>query len=291
MRGVIFGFLSILALPTFALGYVLHVGDRTFVLSQTKYTTPSLAFGVPNDGVWYAPLSSNEIPNTLKLKVADTTYSVCEPFVDTENYTYDENGRLIDADENLYLKATGTQYIDTTYIANPNTKVYADYKMNTKTAQQYIFGRYESGTQNKYLCFAGYIGNGSTWRECSYNNVGVSGHNVASADIKRHQILLSAKNHIEYWTDVNYTNVSNKSTWTGAKGFGIFANGGGGARSNMNLYRLTIWNSDVIVHDFVPVPACLRIGNFVAPSNGLFDITNQVFYSNDGTGEFIYGKD
>ena len=43
------------------------------------------------------------------------------------------------------------------------------------------------------------------------------------------------------------------------------------------------------VRDFVPVPAGLQIGNFVVPSNGMWDVVEQKFYGNKGTGNFMYG--
>ena len=42
---------------------------------------------------------------------------------------------------------------------------------------------------------------------------------------------------------------------------------------------------------FVPVPIGLKIGDFVVPENGMWDIVEQKFYGNMGTGEFIYGVD
>jgi hypothetical protein len=47
----------------------------------------------------------------------------------------------------------------------------------------------------------------------------------------------------------------------------------------------------VLVRHFVPVPCGLKIGDFVVPENGMWDIVEQKFYGNDGTGEFIYGVD
>lgn len=41
----------------------------------------------------------------------------------------------------------------------------------------------------------------------------------------------------------------------------------------------------------VPVPQGLKIGNFTVPSNGMYDMVEQKFYPNAGTGEFVYGKD
>ena len=191
----------------------------------------------------------------------------------TDLYTYDSNGRLVDADSRVSLEAGGTQYINTTYTANPNTKIFIDYKMNSTNAQQYIFGRW---TQNGKLGFCAYINGSGTsgkWAELSYNNSSGSGHaTTTNADTSRHQLTLSAQNHIESWTGVSYTNVSTASTQNGPGPIGIFSNYNGGKNSKMILWRFKIWESNVLVHDFVPVPIGLQIGNFTVPSNGLFDI-------------------
>lgn len=50
-------------------------------------------------------------------------------------------------------------------------------------------------------------------------------------------------------------------------------------------------NGTDLVRHFVPVPAGLQIGSFTVPSNGMFDIVEQKFYANQGTGDFEFGKD
>ncbi|MBR1380438.1 MAG: hypothetical protein IJ560_02515 [Alphaproteobacteria bacterium] len=52
-----------------------------------------------------------------------------------------------------------------------------------------------------------------------------------------------------------------------------------------------IWDDNILVRHFIPVPRGLRIGDFTVPSNGIWDIVGQRFFGNSGTGEFIYGRD
>lgn len=61
--------------------------------------------------------------------------------------------------------------------------------------------------------------------------------------------------------------------------------------SQGKIYYCKIYNEGSLVYHFVPVPQGLVIGNFTCPSNGLFDIIEQKFYSNQGTGDFTYGND
>lgn len=46
-----------------------------------------------------------------------------------------------------------------------------------------------------------------------------------------------------------------------------------------------------LIRYFVPVPQGMKIGSFTVPSNGLFDIVNQQFYGNQGTGTFSFNQD
>ena len=59
----------------------------------------------------------------------------------------------------------------------------------------------------------------------------------------------------------------------------------------LRTYYFTIRDGDTVVRQMVPVPAGLRIGDYVVPSNGMWDIVEQRFYGNSGTGDFIYGVD
>ena len=63
------------------------------------------------------------------------------------------------------------------------------------------------------------------------------------------------------------------------------------ATDGMYIYNTKIYEDDVLVRHFVPVPCGLKIGDFVVPENGMWDIVEQKFYGNMGTGEFIYGVD
>ena len=64
-------------------------------------------------------------------------------------------------------------------------------------------------------------------------------------------------------------------------------------KSFAKIYNFKVLNSTntILKYHFVPVPTGLQIGDFTVPSNGMFDIVNQQFYPNQGTGTFTYGKD
>lgn len=57
------------------------------------------------------------------------------------------------------------------------------------------------------------------------------------------------------------------------------------------LYDFVIADGDTQLYHFVPVPAGLKIGDYTVPANGMWDMVNQKYYGNAGSGEFKIGKD
>lgn len=311
--------------------HTLHVGNKSFALSQTKYTTPSLAFGVGNE-VWYAPLAPIFINESLHFRYKNIPFSVDVPddypdllaeyncpqiFTDTENYTYDENGRLIGADENLYLQSTGTQIIDTAYLPKELTRVEAILRIPrdgwasvgqncdgqlfgavdqvNSTVLEINFGGCDGNAWQEYTLYPWICVNGTA--NCPINNLKISLETKAS----KSEVIVDAKNKIAKYGSFqkNFTQAKRTAGTVSIAIFGykkLFATGKTEYRyynrnSRLYIYRAKILEDDVLVHHFVPVPACMRIGNFIVPENGMWDIVNQQFYGNSGTGSFIYGRD
>ena len=270
---------------------ILHVGDNTIKLSQTKTTTPALHVRV-GDEVWYGAMCTNNQKNTLHVKFNNIVYDVIEPFTDTTNYTCDESGRLIGANENIYLESTGTQKINTYVLPSLTLVTNIGVTMNMNTGfivfgimdiakdietyrlfnylgkiyfdingwQSRLIGTNDSFMQNKYYEFE--TGN-------FYVKNLISGEEFSKKKLERLSFIPEAKHSIWIFGDNQYPEP--------------YASG--------KIYFLKIWDNDVLIRHFVPVPCGLKIGDFVVPSNGMWDIVEQKFYGNMGTGEFIYGVD
>ena len=277
----------------------LHVGNKTFALSQTKYTTPSLAFAVNNE-TWYGMLSGKVIPNTLQIKFNDAQFSWCEePFTDTENYIYDENGNLIGADENLFIRSTSSAYINLNYTLTQNSRIVTKfYNMTTTpgsstwaTPTKWFFGGHY-GPQSKGFGFG--CKGGSNPPSFFY---GTQHTNVGSASCNTLGI---------YQVDLN----KNKITYTHPNGNTYSSSYGGQYITSVKIavlagmisttpspnkdkfYYMKVYNNGTLIRDMVPVPACMRIGDFIVPENGMWDIVEQKFYGNaNTTGTIIYGRD
>lgn len=183
-----------------------------------------------------------------------------------------------------YIGATGTQYI------NPNISV------NTGKTEYII--RYSK----TYVTSGGYslIGGGDTndthWTGNCYHSgmqlrfyVGTSGnvfsYNLTANEIYDLNVIVNA-NNIMYSISIAdqsrsgsfNDNLSTFQPW-------IFTfNRGGTKLYNFRgkLYRLAIIRNDVYERYFIPA---LRIAD---NKPGLYDLANNQFYTNAGTGEFLY---
>ena len=277
---------------------VLHVDDNVIKLSQTKTTDPALHVRV-GDELWYGNMVRCTLPmneNTdkeLKVRYNDKIYNVIEPFTDTTTYTYDENGRLIAANENIYLENTRTQWVDTGFIANQDTSVEGKFWSNDIDFG--FFGARETLYKNTY----GFICTAAGIYRTDYNTK--VAEDLHSCIQNKTFTVYKNKNITSVFDDsdvkVGYTETVYAPFETPVSlyllGFHLLTPVNLVSRpgAKNRAYYMKIWDNDVLVRHFVPVPCGLKIGDFVVPSNGMWDIVEQKFYGNMGTGDFIYGVD
>lgn len=223
----------------------------------------------------------------------------------SKDYKFDGD-KLIWANPDLYLKSSGTQYIDTGLIPDTKNKaviVATPIKVWTPgeagAVQAPFFGTLDrtyggtsmfaavfqnSGTTGK-IDFWPYIGSrrafslvDAYWDTNTRYRVTIDGKEEGEQileDVTNGKVLFSIKDNFGYIA-------SNLSLCIFRYGYGY---------SEEKVYDFKIYESDVLLHNFVPVPAGLQIGSFVVPSNGMFDIVEQKFYANQGKGDFEFGKD
>lgn len=216
-----------------------------------------------------------------------------------------KNGKLVWANSNIYLQSSGTQYINTGITADSNTSVILNYQIdNVRTissnTRNHICGGSAGYTkmENFYAIFwCSTETNTYYWLNTS--NLG-SGTNIGQF------VDYTAKYRIE----LNGTNINTKSylyknnvllhTRNNATGeitqtlpLSIFARTALNTNYNTffigKIYNSIINKNNIKIQHLVPVPKGLLIGNFVVPSNGMFDIVEQKFYGNQGTGDFTIG--
>lgn len=222
--------------------------------------------------------------------------------IDSETYTLRmkeddykiENGQLVYANPKIYLEGTGTQYIDTGHYANGLTVVEGKFKFNeVQTLQQRVFGADEATGTTGYSMSI-YINGSRRFAFTAKDGVGSWTQTNFNANTFYHTFVLGKPSTNFYIDGYQLNAISGTQNNTAEKTLYLFAiNGTTGTTriSKLNICYIKIIQNDVLVKHFVPVPEGMQIGSFTVPSNGMFDIVNQQFYANQGSGTFIYGKE
>lgn len=178
-----------------------------------------------------------------------------------------------------YIESSGTQYIDTLFKHNQNTRYIIDYDLLSHVDWYNLFGSNGGAKGTNKLMFVGL--NNSSKYYAHYGSGSYGNFNVTTTG--RHTIDFN-KNVLKI-DDVSYTYSS--QTFTSEYNCIIFgATGYSGKPSgftSMKLYSFKVYDNGTLVRDFVP--AKRNSDNAI----GLFDNINKKFYGNAGTGTFIAG--
>lgn len=253
---------------TYPAGSTCTVTDSTTTLTAPD-TSGTWACAVPNAGTWTVSITNNA--GTKSKSVAITSNG------QTANCIL---GAPSDYQEVVYLQSTGAQYI------NPGLdgKSYR-YGVSAKVSLDELNGTLYGDNESPYNMFvsAGYPVK-------TYNGTGIgdslSTNIVYSLDrrcdssgvvtVKNAGTLIATYNAGSY----GYDKTKTKHPY-------IFMHNGGSASSYIKakLYTMEIYDIDntTLLREFVP---CYRKSDSVA---GLYDLVNDVFYTNAGSGTFVVG--
>ena len=179
-----------------------------------------------------------------------------------------------------FIECNGNQYIDTGYIPNYNTKITGKFSHNESSIDTPFMGVRTANYTNPYILWS---------HPTEKNVVGNAIFNNAS-----HQLQDYPMNTI---IEFEYSNTGIKYneqeyTWTPTNDTPNLSlillglrNGNSidGRKFSGKLWKLKIYNNDVLVRDFIP---CYRNSD---GEIGLYDLANKVFYTNQGTGKFTHG--
>lgn len=314
-----FIFFVFLFMQTNVYGTFLHVGDLQFELSENKYTEPSLHILKDNSNILYAPLRHGKISNTLHIQYNNEIFHACPGNLSiSDDYVFDGCGNLIWANENLYLASTGTQYINTEYIPTKYTDVvivlkFSDDKYKPNSTNTYIFGVVDILNKSTFSVNFGNLSNQGyavfPWL-CLYSESG----GIASCWPSEFRITKEIKVTKNTWVlsrprrlcgfRENHYGMQDLPTIDADVTGPIYLFGGNriledgtsvariyGANEYLYKYSASFYENGKLTRYMVPVPQGLKIKDFIVPENGMFDIIEQKFYGNSGTGEFIFGKD
>jgi len=171
----------------------------------------------------------------------------------------------------LYIESSGTQYIDTGFKPNQDTRIVFD-GYNDATNSGWTFGGCTSLTSNQFMFSC------SSANSFRYGSTGVSlanvpiGHFVADLNKNTYKLNNETGSLSSQTFSCPYTAYLFKVNSAGTASTGSFIG---------KLYSCQIYDNGTLVRDFVP---CLNVSG----KSGLYDKVNGVFYGNAGTGEFMY---
>ena len=176
-----------------------------------------------------------------------------------------------------YIKTTGTQYIDTGFVADSNTRVVFTYTPdNTKNTM--LFGSRTSTTSSDTY-YVLHAHNTDALRSSYGSNrleTGVTPTTKTTIDKNKNVTIIGS-----------YTGTSPEATFTCQSTLPLFAGNTGGVVSqftSLYFYSGKIYDNGTLIRDFVP---CKNLDGVI----GLYDIVNDEFYQNAGTGDFVAGPD
>lgn len=179
-----------------------------------------------------------------------------------------------------YIQSSGTQYIDTGFKNNQNTRIVMDVQAtSTPSATSWFFGGrtsnsdatmgvfYYAGSTKKIT--ADYDGNGQRYK---FESLGAT----ERLSIDYNKNVLTINSYSKTFTSATFQSTGNIAL------FGINTAGEVSSCISAKLYACKIYDNGTLIRDYVP---CKNASGVV----GLYDLANNQFYTNAGTGTFTAG--
>ena len=182
-----------------------------------------------------------------------------------------------------YIESTGTQYIDTGFKPNQDTRTIIDFQSTAAPSNDWLLGVRRSTNVDSYGTMAGSDTSITSW-------FGTASVTQTVNALTNRFVLDKNKEEttIEYESGES-TSFSNSSSEFESE-YNLFllninlAGSAASAAISGNLYYCQMYNGDALVRDFVP---CKDPSGEV----GLYDLVSGVFYGNAGTGTFTDGPE
>lgn len=185
-----------------------------------------------------------------------------------------------------YLEGSGTQYIDTEFIPNYNTRLECEYLVKGSNTHNAVLGCADStnasDAKNGVVILNLLASNGTPTRYGFGNGSGTMFQSDAYSQLNTEYKVYFDKNNVY----INDTLVKTLPTseWTANNPLRLFG------RAPWNTYLLVgyikyckIWDGETLVRDYIPV----RVGQI----GYMYDKISGQLFGNSGTGNFILGND
>ena len=174
-----------------------------------------------------------------------------------------------------YIQSTGTQYINTGFKPNNNTRVVMDLLYTGSENISNEFGAWNSSNNASFICL-------TTGQNNLYPFYGNASQTVSVNRTARHTVDMD-KNVVKMngTTMITFDQMSFQCTYP--MFLCCFNNvGSNWNMTSMRIYSCQIYDNGTLVRDFIPCQT-------TAGEIGLWDDVNSVFYGNAGTGTFTAG--
>ena len=184
--------------------------------------------------------------------------------------------------ENIYyLESTGTQYIDTGVKSQVGIKIEMDFE--PKYISQAWFGSHYS-TPNMSIIPQ----SDGTWRYVVSSSVYSANSNKPKVQLERQKVVFYMNSNQQSLSVNDVTMLTSNKSISGVSNYNLLlfcrneSNLSTSTKASMKLYEAKIYLNDNLIRHFMPaikdnVPC-------------LYDIVNNVYYYNQGTGNFIGGQ-
>ena len=177
-----------------------------------------------------------------------------------------------------YIESTGTQYIDTGVVVTNNTVVMAELFTNYSGNKNWFGGSSNSSDSN-------FVFNSWSQTQIEYQYGASNEWYKLNVDYD----VVGKKFIVEFGNGSLKINNSKKvdlptDSFTDKNNLYLFLRNGGSANISGRVYTFKIYNGNILIRDFLP--AVRNNDNAV----GLYDLVNNKFYENKGSGEFIKGE-
>ena len=258
-------------------------GSNLIMILSVFVLLISLLFSIVNvTGAWFTDSSADKKTINTVIKTGEANLNV---------YQEDSTGTQTLLSKSLptgytqleYIESTGTQYIDTGYTANGSTSIDMDF-MFTVSKNQALYCSRTSMTSNSFTAFV----LPDTIR-VDYNNKQITTNLTVKTKTRyrfRNQVDLATLNEKEYNTGVSVSTFTAKPMIL-FMSYQSYSNGifsGLGNESCMKLYNFKIYNNGILVRNLVPAKNS-------SGTIGMYDLVEDKFYTNQGTGTFTAGAE
>lgn len=173
-----------------------------------------------------------------------------------------------------YIQSTGTQYINSKFKANQDTRVVIDFEY---ISGDVVFGAYDAAGANGFGLQAA-----SKW----YTYYGTSSAYSSTAVVANIRLVADVNKNVSTLNGA-VLRTATANTFSGANPliiFGIYNANAPGFLTALKIYSCQIYDNGTLARDFIP---CQTTYGTI----GLWDDVNSVFYGNAGTGTFTAGPE